>query len=262
MGAPPAPVAARPDRGVALSGFDAASDPFLRWQLSGSATLHRWDRRDGVATLQVGRRGFPVLTVLGSTRAAVEVLPQALRDFEPARVTLPRGALELLAAERPDIASRIGPGDDWEWMWTDSEPAPTPGEDRVMVVPVPRCDPEIVGLLAAASPRHSSAPGSAGVERWLGIRSPQGTLLAVAANHPFSAGVPHLASIAVHPGARGQKLGAAVTAALTRRLLAEGAPVVTLGMYSDNAVARRMYERLGFCCEHYFSSRQVLSADP
>jgi len=215
-----------------------------------------------VATLQIGRRGVPVLTVLGSSHAALAVLPQALRDFEPARVSLPRGSLELLAAEQPDIAARMGPGDDWEWMWTDAAPAPTAGEGRVAAVPVPRCDPEIVGLLAAASPRHSSAPGSAGVERWLGIRGPHGALLAVGANHPSSPGVPHLASIAVHPGARGQGLGAAVTAALTRQLLSEGAPAVTLGMYSDNAVARRMYERLGFRCEHYFSSRQVVGATP
>ena len=71
-------------------------------------------------------------------------------------------------------------------------------------------------------------------------------------------GVPHLASIATHPSARGRGLGALVTAALTRRLLDEGAPVVTLGMYADNDVARRMYLRLGFRCDHRWSSRAVV----
>ena len=45
---------------------------------------------------------------------------------------------------------------------------------------------------------------------------------------------------------------------LTRRLLDEGAPVVTLGMYADNDVARRMNLRLGFRCDHRWSSRAVV----
>ena len=41
---------------------------------------------------------------------------------------------------------------------------------------------------------------------------------------------------------------------------AEGHEVVTLGMYSDNPVARRVYERLGFRCDHRFSSRALVPA--
>ena len=74
--------------------------------------------------------------------------------------------------------------------------------------------------------------------------------------------VPHLASIATHPDVRGTGLGAAVTAALTRQLLAEGHEVVTLGMYADNVVARRMYLRLGYRCAHEFSSRAVVPTGP
>lgn len=202
-----------------------------------------------------------MLTVLGSPATATQVVPAALQEWDFASATLPRGAVELLTAERPDAAARIGVGDDWEWMWTDEAPVRVPGEERVRELSVPACDPEIVDLLAAASPRHSATPGSPGIERWAGVRGSTRTLVAAAANDPFSPGVPHLASIAVHPDARGQGLGAAVTAALTRRLLDEGAPVVTLGMYSDNAVARRMYARLGFRCEHCFSSRRVLAAE-
>ena len=46
----------------------------------------------------------------------------------------------------------------------------------------------------------------------------------------------------------------AVTAWITRELLATGSDWVTLGMYSDNEVARRLYHRLGFRCDHYFTS--------
>ena len=45
-------------------------------------------------------------------------------------------------------------------------------------------------------------------------------LVAVAADEPMRPDVPHLASIATHPDVRGTGLGAAVTAALTRQLLA------------------------------------------
>ncbi len=59
-------------------------------------------------------------------------------------------------------------------------------------------------------------------------------------------GVPHLASIATRPDVRGRGYGEAVTSSLTRAALLGGRPVVTLGMYADNAVARRLYQRLGF----------------
>jgi predicted GNAT family acetyltransferase len=66
-------------------------------------------------------------------------------------------------------------------------------------------------------------------------------------------GVPHLASIATAAAVRGQGLGAAVTAWLTRALLAQHGRV-TLGMYADNEVARRMYRALGYRDTHLFSS--------
>jgi predicted GNAT family acetyltransferase len=49
-----------------------------------------------------------------------------------------------------------------------------------------------------------------------------------------------------------------VTAWLTRQLLAEGTGWVTLGMYSDNDVARRMYLRLGYQCDHRFTSGRLI----
>jgi predicted GNAT family acetyltransferase len=49
-----------------------------------------------------------------------------------------------------------------------------------------------------------------------------------------------------------------VTGAVTRDVLLGGAPVVTLGMYSDNEIARRMYLRLGFRCDHHWSSYGIL----
>jgi len=69
-------------------------------------------------------------------------------------------------------------------------------------------------------------------------------------------GSPHLASIAVRPDRRGEGLGAAVSAALTRRgVTTDG--VCTWGMCSDNAVARWLYLRLGYRIGHAWATRVI-----
>jgi ribosomal protein S18 acetylase RimI-like enzyme len=104
-----------------------------------------------------------------------------------------------------------------------------------------------------ASPTASALPGDPAVLRWVGIRGPDG-LLACAADTSGATGVGHLSSIAVHPSVLGQGLGAAVTAALVRRMLAEGCDLVTLGMYADNTAGRALYDRLGMANDHPFTS--------
>jgi predicted GNAT family acetyltransferase len=117
---------------------------------------------------------------------------------------------------------------------------------------------DIQALLDASSPRHDAKVGAPEVIAWYGVRDDDdGRLVACAAHTEPVPGVPHLASIATRPAARGRGLGAAVTAAVTRAPLEAGRPVVTLGMYSDNAVARRLYHRLGYTCTHRWSSRRL-----
>ena len=60
---------------------------------------------------------------------------------------------------------------------------------------------------------------------------------------------------------RGRGLGAAVTARLTREAIT-GVGVCTLGMYADNAVARRVYHRLGYATVHQLSTRVPLRGSP
>ncbi|MGH3328213.1 MAG: GNAT family N-acetyltransferase, partial [Streptomycetales bacterium] len=102
-------------------------------------------------------------------------------------------------------------------------------------------------------PRHSARPGDADVRGWAGIRDAGGRLLACGADTRSPAGLAHLASIATLPEARGRGLGTAVTAWLTRRVLAEQ-PLCTLAMYADNADARRLYRRLGYREEAWLTS--------
>jgi len=118
-------------------------------------------------------------------------------------------------------------------------------------------DHEVAALLDSDSPRHSARPGERYVRRWCGIRDAEGALVACAAHVEYVVGVPHLASIVTRRDHRGRGIGTAITAWLTRRLLEEGAAVVTLGMYADNDVARRLYGRLGYRLDHRFTSGRL-----
>jgi ribosomal protein S18 acetylase RimI-like enzyme len=235
----------------------SGGDPFVRWQVRSDVPLQAWDVGGAVAFVRTRSSGRRQLTVLGPPQsAAVAVIAlvgaQAASTAPAHSVTVPFGTLPLL---QDDL--RIGPGDDWDWMWAD---ASTIGQghvdERVEVLPDYAGD-DVAGLLAVASPRHSSDPGDPDVLAWYGIRD-GGELVACAAHTGSVPGVPHLASIATHPRVRGQGLGTALTATVTARLLAAGAPVVTLGMYADNDVARRMYARIGYVCSHRWSSRAVV----
>lgn len=238
----------------------SGNDPFVRWQVSPDLPLTAWQVDGAVAFVRTRSSGRRQLTVLGSPQdaaAAVHALAGHLGDVRRTvwahGITVPRGTLPLLGED-----ARLGPGPDWDWMWVDrtrltSEPA----DPRVQRLPS-AAEPDVTALLATASPRHSSDPGDDDVVEWFGIRDADGRLLACAAHTESVPGVPHLASIATDPDARGRGLGTALTAGLTRTLLDEGAPVVTLGMYADNTVARRLYARIGFVCSHRWSSRAVV----
>ena len=98
MGARPAAPPARPDRGDPLTATD--DDPYLRWQVPPDAVLERWDDPDGVALLQQGRQGVPVLTVVGTPATAFRLAPAALEAHDVHLTTLPRGAVEALDRHR------------------------------------------------------------------------------------------------------------------------------------------------------------------
>lgn len=190
---------------------------------------------DGVATLLAGVVVDP--TMVAARDARVIRLPQRL---EP-----------LLQQH-----FRTGPDADWEWLWTTSVPAPQPAESAVLTLHGRVRAAELDALLAVANPRASTRPGDEGNDWWVGAPDASCALVACGAMQRTDGGSPHLASIAVRPDRRGEGLGAAVTAALTRRgVTTDG--VCTLGMYSDNAVARSLYLRLGFRVGHAWATRVI-----
>lgn len=164
------------------------------------------------------------------------------------RVTLPRGTGARLPAW-------VGfAGTDWDFRWTASPPPAQPGEEGVVGVDDAAA---LATLLQVSSPTASALPGDGDVRRWVGVPDGAGGLLACAADTTSSPSVGHLKSIAVHPAARGQGLGRAVTAALTRQLLAGGCQVVTLGMYATNTAGRALYDALGFHDDHRVTSGEL-----
>lgn len=226
-------------------------DPYARGSLR-RPLVRGWLAEGAVAWVGTdAEERVPYLSSLGDPPQVAALLADLLTELPPRqRLTVPRGTAPLLPAW-------VGLEDlgQWDFRWTATAPPHQHGEELVVADVHERA---VEALLAAASPGASAVPGDAAVHRWVGVPDGAGGLLACAADTSAATGVGHLSSIAVHPGARGRGLGRAVTAALTRRLLADGCDVVTLGLYADNAAARALYDALGFADDHRFTSGRLL----
>jgi len=142
-------------------------------------------------------------------------------------------------------------------MCATAPPPPVAAESRLVGLGRD-CRPEIAALLAAANPGTDARPFDLPGQDWVGMRDVRGTLVACGVREPNLAGHPILSGITVAAEHRGQGLGVAVTAHLTRAAVLESG-VCTLGMYSHNAVARRLYRGLGYGEVHEWSSRRFAS---
>lgn len=224
-------------------------DPYVRGRLMRPG-LQGWAGYDAVAwRFTYGGDSQPYVMTWGSPTAVALLVEELLPELRNGLgINVPRGTGALLPAW---VA--LDGTTDWDFRWTGGPPQVQPREDEVVEVG----DDEVAGLLAVANPDAAAQPGDARVRRWLGLRGPSG-LLACAADTTEVSGVGHLSSIGTHPDARGRGLGAAVTAALTRRLLAEDCDVVTLGMYASNTAGRALYDHLGLMDDHRFTSGKLL----
>lgn len=168
-------------------------------------------------------------------------------------MTVSRGSLASVGSHLP-----LGEGNEWEWMYAVQAPPQVPAEDRL--TPLDESDRADIGaLLAEANPRTDARPFELADQHWVGARDAGGQLVACGLRERNVAGYPILTGIAVLARERGRGLGLAVTAHLTRQAIAE-AGVCTLGMYSDNAVARRVYHGLGYTGDHLWSSRRLATS--
>jgi ribosomal protein S18 acetylase RimI-like enzyme len=192
---------------------------------------------------------------IGSATGAVTLALALAPGLDVTFVTLPRKAV----VPAGPVFGPAPRGVDWEWMWTSTAPPVVPGEELAvqMDVSTPGARAELAAFLAAYSPLHSAEPDDDRVRAWLGVRSDDGTLLACVALYEAVPGVDLMASVAVAPSARGRGLGLAIAAAATRRSLQERPPVATVDLYSDNAAARSLYQKLGYRVDQEFTSYRL-----
>lgn len=251
----------------------AGDDPWVRWGLAdplrGQALVH-----DGVAVVQrLGER--PGLWVAplrpgladGEVPTGGALAEEAARVAGALRLVREAGLLETWDARAVSVpqehatVARAGlpltaEGGDWEWMWTGTAPAPEPREETLVQLDDVEDAEELRTFAHTHNPRVWTRIGEGAVVRWVGARGADGALLAVGGAEREDSGVPHLAGILTATQARGQGWGRVVSAALTRWAVA-GQGVCTLGMFSDNDTARRLYHRLGYRTSRRWCSRRL-----
>ncbi|NUR71890.1 MAG: GNAT family N-acetyltransferase [Hamadaea sp.] len=211
-------------------------NPFVA--LTTSARLSAYHRKEAWVWVSDGPWGV-VTAGLGAGADALALLADlhAAGLTEGGRLHAPRVSRDAVLERF--AAARFG---EWDQLWSTTPPPVVPDEEQVEPLPADAAA-EINALLDAALPESSSRPGDPGVRGWHGIWESD-RLVAVAADRSAN-GVGLLSAIAVAPDHQGRGLGAAVTAALTRRLFEEYA-TVSLAVESDNARAIKLYERLGY----------------
>jgi ribosomal protein S18 acetylase RimI-like enzyme len=231
----------------------SAGSAFVRYDIPSPLTETAYAVDGAVALPRLTHVRRRVLLVMGAPepvdRLMAQVVAGGLHTGMTA-VTVTRESLAAVAAHLP-----LTDGNDWEWMCTSSAPSVVSAEARLE--PLSRdALGDIRTLLEEANPGTDARPFESPDQQWVGARDDVGRLVACGVREPAVSGWPILSGITVHPDARGTGLGLAVTAHLTRSAVADRG-VCTLGMYSHNDVARRVYLGLGYRDVHAWSSRRL-----
>lgn len=214
------------------------------------------DPRDAILVAVV-REDRTTLLARGDASSAVALVGERVGQRSDAGaptavgwMSLPRGV-----DAGPEVLTRLGlaPYSTWDWMVTAAEPPVTDAEDAAEPLDGAEEADAIRSCLAEANPGTTADPGGPDEAAWFGVRDGDRLVGVVGASLRGGRGDEdhswHLHGLGVRPEARSRGLGAALTAAITRAGLASGATWVSLGMYADNDVARRIYRRLGFATE-------------
>lgn len=222
--------------------------PFVRHQVDPTLVEGAW--RSGAASVVLAHRRLPggrVLAVHGfgaGTDLAPLLERLAAGGVRPDRVMVDADAAVIPAAwPLTELRS-------WHWMLT-TQPAPAP-EAEVEVV---ADEAEVAALLDRVSPDSLARPGTPGIEAWLGIRH-DGALVATGGVLRQPDGTGHVRAVAVDPAHRGRGLGRDVSRAVTRAAMADTG-ICSLGVYTDNEPALRIYGDLGYAVAHTFRSGPV-----
>ncbi|WP_129787588.1 GNAT family N-acetyltransferase [Promicromonospora panici] len=202
---------------------------------------------------RTGERAGTAFTAVGRPERLARLLGAIVPEDTVRGVTVTRGTGALAG----QILSGwgLGPAATWDRMVAETAPSvPDTGAAAVAELDPDRDADEIAALLAEANP-GARGPGARDA-RWYGVLAPSdgpegaaGVLAAVGSATSVPGGAVHLGSIGTLPAFRGRGYAGALTARMTADGVAERG-LVTLGLYDDNAAARRVYERLGFVVVH------------
>lgn len=260
----------------------SGGDPWVRWVVDPALPGEVWVHADIALVQRLGvrpgfwvaplRSGMPRRTARGSLPEVLEALGEDGLRHEAAQVRealvalRDGGHLQRLRSLAVSVPQEHAPvvhevldlagGGDWEWMWTGQAPPRLPLEEQVVVLDDTLDAEELTAFSHRHNPRVWTSIGTGQVARWVGLRDGTGALRAVGGAEREDSGAAHLAGIVTATDQRGQGLGSVVSAALTRWAVAERG-VCTLGMFSDNATARRVYHRLGYRTARAWHSRRL-----
>jgi GNAT superfamily N-acetyltransferase len=217
----------------------AGDHPYVRLTTGGRDELPGYLLEDTTVWVEAGSHGMQGYAMGDAERAA-----RFFRDLISAGTLPGLRWLQLPRIDSDTLASyfTVTGHERWDFRWAVTPPPEQPGEERVVRLTEADHD-AITALIDESFPATMTRPGHPLVNHWYGIW--KGTRLVACGADRSRGGTGFLAGITVATDARGQGLGAALTAAMTRALLAE-CEEVTLGVMTDNHGAIRLYERLGF----------------
>jgi ribosomal protein S18 acetylase RimI-like enzyme len=121
-------------------------------------------------------------------------------------------------------------------------PAPLPAETSAIPLGLEDAA-DMIALVELTKP-GPFGPRTVELGGYVGVRDPNGRLIAMAGERLRLPGYVELSAICVHPDAQGQGLGAAMTLHVARAVFARG-EVPFLHVWPDNP-ARALYARIGF----------------
>lgn len=232
-----------------------ARDPMVRAVVLGGRIVGPAWSGYGAYVWAGAHRAAPAAMGIGSPSGAARLLSAIDGELPDLRyASLPRGWLSHVVDERVTYKA------DWDWFWTEKA-----SHDALVSHDAAWLDEDdsddVRALLEDAMPGAVAQPGDARVRRWAGIRNGTGRLVACAADTSLSPVIGHLSSVATATDQRRMGYGAAIVDWMVRQYLDEGVQMVTLGMYADNIAARKLYDQLGFTCQHLFTSVEIVAGE-
>jgi ribosomal protein S18 acetylase RimI-like enzyme len=220
--------------------------PFCQWTVAG----------DGLALIFTGLEP-PILLTVGEPGDVADALAQAV---------LPDEVYLSVREEHLPAVEGYYAGDDYRTMVRmalEQDVALPPATHRLIRL-TPADVPAIEALIALGGPYAPDgfAPYQVADGFFFGVADGAGGLAAVGGTHilNYAEGVAAIGNVYTRPDCRGQGYARAITTEIVSQLRAAGLPLIVLNVNSENRIARRLYDSLGFV-EHCSFVEGVVGRD-